>query len=1147
MGGVLSDKQALELELQRDFIAGATALTSSVMTIKNSNKVSNFLAANLGWQRYLWQNMKQTSNAGGIRQTLVERSRAAGSMIRLLAMEKSMPLIRRLVSELKIAAPDIDAVKLQQLVHDQVVIGNYPMLRNVSDSPILIEELNQRLLKHQQNLTDAGVNEVAQAKLKELSVKISNTFDEMRYTAGQAGVDIDRLSNGGYFPIQITDEFEKVWKTKNERWLSGYKSVEESFQKERKTLIPVVLDQDEIASLLHKQLLGRDISEEGAVLLTKAEAEKAREGAEALVKKTLEAEKETFDKLAMDIAKAEATSSSKLRTKISKIAKVEDAKIKGQLDTLRAELKAEGYSPKEIKSIVERERLKLEIAKDDLINDADIAAKESLQKKVDSLADKRKREFNRIADKLKKESSADILKAVEHEQAKIALMEIGAEPGALSSFLARNFSDRQIKRLLEANVLQQIPMLSDELLETYRGLDLGIRGLSDAIILDPEEAIRTYAVGLAKSAEEQNLFRTVFDFGSDAGWVKAKVEPELRGDYIKVGSHPKLKKWTGIKNVDIEDLYIHKEVANQIDTLLTLNTSPHYLQQISTAWNIVTGTLKKSYLLGRNAAYLSGVFMQNVLSLMAGAGSLTQLPLALVDSMRFLKDGWKFGSDKKVFKIGSQDFSISELYREVQLRRGNATADSLSDPREIAIETAKGWSKQARERSKHFNSLYSKSWGDPILGAGKAIGATYNKAYNFLAFTNAYLDNAARWAMVRELAIQGKYDNLDDLMRATDNYFAINADSGRLGNLTGQIYMPFAQFAMNAPGAAVRHAIEHPWRAANMMQLYATASQTDLTEAELPSWLRESGDYFFTAYIDKESGNYGIVMPQNVDFMLGSYEWFTDLARDISGNPRGVTNYVKKRRGDQNLMNKLVTDVVDKSYFGNAIIAAMGFDPRTMERYSPDDVKDTWLGIPMEKSTRSLLLQLAPLTRSLDQALPPELVGRAPKREVNPNTGISEILDQGQPSIFGATPTSGGYRNKDKGTLFSELLTFASGLTITDIDPQQNIIRTHNDFDNQLREVKSARNRLFRDRVASGGWTREQSEKYHELSKLAVVLLHFKYQTNIVADQRGLKPPAAVNFIKNKRNQQFTSPLKDAETIELLREYNNIMGEEPND
>lgn len=1011
-GGVLNTAQQLEIGLQKDFVTGVSNMASAVPVLGNYNRVESALATLLGWKRWLWQSVSQGTDAGLVREALFERSMQASEMVRMLAIQKSLPDIQKLYTTLVNSATNVPATRLQELLHDQIIVGNAGKLLNVVDSPLVMERLHQRYMKHQANLDDIGLSPAVKQQLEDLSIKISNTFDETRYAAGQAGFAIDSIENGGYFPIRVTEEFSKLLDKSGEQWLSGFKPLKEIMQRQRRTNMPVVVDLDHMTTLLQSKLLNRELG--GESLAAMGEQELKIVGEQAAKAQDTIAEIRVNQRAAQTKATEAATKSLAYKQKLalSRAKDLLETRNRVVLQKEAGELKLQSYKPAERKAVLAAKKAELATRTDAALADITTKWEDRISRKSQQLDSAFAKETDELVERSLRSQSKEVQNVLEFEKAKLRLLEINANPGELSAFLSSNFSEGQLKRLFEGGFLAQMPAMSDELLEFYRGLDLGVRGLSDAIIMNPVEALRGYADELAKAAGEQMMFKTAFDMGAQAGWVKAAITPEDAANYIKVGNNPMLAKYlpgSGLA-AEVSDLWIHRTAAGQLDALMKINTSPAELNSAAQSYQMFTSFMRKGLIVQGLDGYVKRVFVQNVISLYASTGSLAQLPFAMVDVFRaMVRKEWSVGSESaKVFKIGNASYSVPELMREVAMRRGGYAADSMNDPRNFVEQAFTTFSKEAQERAKHFNAVYTQKYGEPLVGkvgqVKQGAGDAFNKAYGVMAFFNAALDNAARWAAVRELASSGKYDNLDTLLRELDTYFSINADGGSIGKALGSSYMPFAQFAINAPGAALRHAINHPWRTANVMQLYSQASQSNsLTEAELPPWMRESKDYFFSAYRDPETGKHGVVMPQNVDFMLDSYTWMTSLARDLAGSPQSVTDYISQESNPAAKVQKAFADIISKNYLANAGLALMGIDPKSLKPFDNSAPADTLLGVSTPIGIRTMITNLVPMIRKLDQSLPSQLVGRAPTK-TDLIGGVKTFADPGVPSIFGNTP-----------------------------------------------------------------------------------------------------------------------------------------------
>jgi hypothetical protein len=1013
---------------------------------------------------------------------------------------------------------------------------------------LVLETLSQRFLKHQENLDSLGVPQPVRDQLQALSVEIGEGYDLMRRVALQSGLNVEALPNGGYAPIQITDEFLNAFAEGKEQMLAGFRPIEAIVQKQRKTNLPVVADLETVARLWYKQLVKTNVDLEADKLLELSGAElvrvteaaaKVRETIDNLVVEKAGKEKLGFKKLERSINDKEIVAVVKVKTLWAEKAKVAVAKAE-------SEAKVAGYTASEVADIVKKVASKVDQEAEDAVAkvnekwvDLGVKAREKLQARFD-------KDLDTKVQKLMEEQEGAVHYFLNKEKAKQKLLQIASTPGALSEFLASNFSEQTLKKYFDSGLLTQIPAMSDELTEFYRGFDLGVRGLSDAIVLDPVAAMTDYAKQLGDAAAEANLFKNAFGLGGEAGWVKATVEAEEASSFVKVGNSPKLKQWLqGAPIEGVSDLYIHKSAAEQLNALMKVNTSPSALASAGQAWNSFALFNRRSMILGGGLGYIQRVFSQNVIALYAATGSLAQYPFAMVDLLRYQTKGFVDGA--KSFTVGGVSYSAPELLQEVLARRGGAVAASLGDltPTDSTKRLAKliGLDKVGKERMQHFNNLHAKAYGDlfsKATGAWAVAKDGFDSAYDQMAKANAFLDNSARWAAVRELATQKQYANIDDLLRETDNYFSINADGGVVGRIASNYYMPFAQFAINAPGAALRHAINHPWRAANTMQLYATAQQTsNLTESDLPPWLRSGKDYFATIYKDPDTGNYHTVSPTSIDFMLDSYTWMGNLAREVTGGSQGVADYVESQTDPFRTLEGVSRDLLGKSYLGDSLFSLMGVDSNSLEKFSDTSEGDTVLGVAMPKKIRSLIVGLVPIVNTLDKTLPAALVGQAPQTPAI-RFGEQQDVKSGTPSIFGNIPTTGGKRREAKETNEVGFILKLAGISLTELDPQKNAVGNYKELTTLLGKVRTSRRQILRKlALEQREATKAEKATSDNLLHLETVLTSNRIKIDLAAYRQRTLPPSLFIKLDNQLNSILNAPLEAQGQQMLLEELTN--------
>jgi hypothetical protein len=103
--GILTEAQAIELQLQREFTLKAAA-SAHIPLLRNYNKLENILAKDLGWKSLLWQSLNGgMTEAGAVRYALRDRAKVAVGLLETTAQYKILPDLVNLYGELKRVLP----------------------------------------------------------------------------------------------------------------------------------------------------------------------------------------------------------------------------------------------------------------------------------------------------------------------------------------------------------------------------------------------------------------------------------------------------------------------------------------------------------------------------------------------------------------------------------------------------------------------------------------------------------------------------------------------------------------------------------------------------------------------------------------------------------------------------------------------------------------------------------------------------------------------------------------------------------------------------------------------------------------------------------------------------------------------------------
>jgi hypothetical protein len=990
--GVLSPYHVMELRLQKDYALKALA-AAHLPVLKNYNRLESWLAKNLGWKSWLWQApFEAMTDAGAVRYALLDRINLAKNLVETASIYKALPDIDKMYKQLKQALPNLPELQLQELLYDHIVIGQYPKLYNVIDSPVVRNQLIARYNKHVTKLQELGIDTESIKLLDRLSGRVSEAFDNLRYIAAKEGLDIQTLKNGGYFPIRAQEEAKRLMQAFSEEVdlnaRAAFIDPNEFFLYARASNVPLVLKPRTLAIMLGMK---------------------------------------------------------------------------------------------------------------------------------------------------------------ENE-----LLDIATTPGALSNLLNKRFTPDKIEKLFEGGILTQAPAMSDELTNFFRAkLDLPIRNLGEAIVLDPVEAIKNYADQLKDAVAKSTIVKDLLTEGIEKGWVvdSSFIRANTK-DYVKLSNNSVLKKAFEEAGVapDLQSLYIHRTAADQISSILQLNQSWADLGmvgQLVQTWVLpYTRLFRKLALLAAPINYIKRVMMQNIVALYAATGDLTQLGIATAEVTRaFAQKNLDVFNKNATVVIGNTTYSLRDLFEITMLKRGGDFITALGERLENVRHPLERLNVKSMQRFLLFNKAYHAKFGSPFTGKIQATAdmlkemtkAPFDAAYAVLAAINQHSDFAARWAAVRTLAFKrGKeFASIDDLIRHTDEFFQINIDTGSFGRVLGSVGMPFASFALVAPGSALRYTVMYPWRAARMLKLYTYAMNgNQLTDAEMAQWQKD--DYVIAIAKDPNTGKAYGVMPTTIDFYLSSYAWFRELAEDIgraSGAPVGsVKEQVEQAKNPLKPFEDALKDLVSKTYI-SAFFPFLGIKPDTLEPLPDPEQEDTLLGIPMPKALREAAIRVFPILKSADERwLPAEVVGQARRA-----SGDFKEIQPAQPGWLGRTPSTGGKRPitqpvEEFGWFFKNI----AGLTLVSIDPQQNLIRSYEDFDKLQTNISSTLNKINRRLLTEAPTLSEEDKAALEtqrklLLRLRVVLKYNKFLVDKLAEERGLAKPSALKILRSR----LTNAIKPTELDEI--------------
>lgn len=995
VSGVITPNQDFIASMSEKF-ATVAASAAYIPNLKNYSKLENWFASALGWKSAIWNfNNLRMTEAGAIRKLFTENAAIAANTIELMATYKSLPEIKEMYYEILKSAPDIPEQKLQEILHDHIVAGQFPKLLDTFDSPSVAFTLQTRYNRHLAKLNDMGISEETIKSLDVLAGKISGNYDAARITVAQFGLDTGKLSAGGYVPIQVHEFAQKFIKGGKDTAFSpttvGF-DMAQFLTKSRQSALPAVLD----------------------------------------------------------VAKA---------------------------------AKAIGVSELDLGFMM-------------------------------------------------------------------------TDPGALSKYLKDNFSLDEIDRMFENGTLFQLPALSDELFAFFNeGLGLPIDNLGEAIQLNPIKALQDYNKQLYTAVENASFIKDALETGAKEGWLLDSIQWQSlpnRNDFVQVGTNKALQEIFKSQTLRdaISQAYIHRTVADQLNALWQINVSVEKLGLIAQTWRgfvAAAGFLKKNFLMATGGLpYITRVFVNNVVTLQASTGNRGMFSYAqgLADTMRVAaKRSLDSLSNEAIGDrlLDGKQWTERSLYEAVFLKRATPFVAGVGD----AVKTGaaeKFWERINPEFFKRwmkFEEAYHQKFGSPVTGKVgsfatyiKELGASgFDGAFEQLAWTNQQLDFAARWTAVKHLiknpqdAGRTAWKDLNELLLYTDEYFNIQEDSGAIGKFVGQIGIPFFSFAMQAPGSALRHAMRHPARYGRMMLLYSKAQQDNgesFTDAELKQWQKDRYNIYLGRTPDGEIFS---LSPGTVDFYLETTNWarvnFERLLRTTGQDAGSAIDSIDSRIDRGQDFADFLREMADKTYLSKAAWTLFSnTNPNTGEKLNRVPGKDTVLGVPMNDKTRTLLLEMLPVLKAIDNALPTSIVGAAPVTD--PVTGA--IRQPGEASWSGVVPRQGGKRRKgnpdptDRRQLAAWVADNVLALSPTLFSPEANVIRTYKDLEDRETDLSSAIGNLNETIIKEPNRADVEALKEERIRLMQIkgLVQYNKILVEVLEQQKGYSRRKAVDMVRRQ-------------------------------
>ena len=381
------------------------------------------------------------------------------------------------------------------------------------------------------------------------------------------------------------------------------------------------------------------------------------------------------------------------------------------------------------------------------------------------------------------------------------------DPIVWRTYLHNNVSADQLNMLVDAGILQKLPMSSREVLDYFRRqFDLPFQ-LSDAFILDPIENIKHYTNSLQRAAGSSAVLRRMIEGDafkqgwaiSERVWLDNGGRNGQFGRFVPLGDG--LDRWVrqarveNITNLEaamglqqgyldsLRNVYVHPIVADQYHSLMEISLSPSLMGQTS---NIILNAAKmiqatSTRLLRSVLAtpqYVFRTVMQNTVAYHASGGNLAYVPRAFLDLQRLISRGLDvFDNNTKRFLLDGQELTYRELFESFLVNRGHNVAPGTNLTR-LNLPTGNNFNPRnmweammgttdSVTRAMNDMLAYTMAHGDPVdgrkismlervgrFGRAAATGADrlLDESFAPFAYWANYFDLMYKWSATLSMA-----------------------------------------------------------------------------------------------------------------------------------------------------------------------------------------------------------------------------------------------------------------------------------------------------------------------------------------------------------------------------------------------------------
>lgn len=544
-----------------------------------------------------------------------------------------------------------------------------------------------------------------------------------------------------------------------------------------------------------------------------------------------------------------------------------------------------------------------------------------------------------------------------------------------------------IDNWVDSGILSKIPYTTNEVSELIikkYGKDLPMFLRGDIFLDNPVKAWNMYGDFLKKQVERSAIYKDLVEDGLDAGWSVPKTVYDELPDELAPGVQGISKKdfvlWNEgsvrqfLPNYKGADIYVHKAVNNQVQSMVHLFGHPELMNTSSQIVSEISRFYNQSLLL--HPFYSINVAVDSTMQFFAAGGDLLRLPQAYWDLGKALRTGNldHFDNVTKAYWNwdGTKQLTKREFFEEFMLTNSiDITPFDLPGLGDEIGATGKKWSSLVNpRRGMNWAWNYTRRFGAQNASTQffRDIADVQGKFFQPLAAAASHAEAASKWALAQTWLDARPGNSIGQFLRdyggqyptrkiqsgkeawdwMQDYYTTWNtAGAGAFGAATGFI-TPFSTYAYWNTPANIRKFMKNPQQYINYARIWGFLNRDmsiddKINEYSVPSWLADNMSFA----LGKDSqGNWIMFRPRGM-FSQGDIASAITLTGKTSARMMG---FYPGTAQDQ--VNQILAEESDTRIFADLI---EGFAPiygKLGSLYTGEDIQGRPIANPNQVEGR---------------------------------------------------------------------------------------------------------------------------------------------------------------------------------------------------